>query len=163
MMGMLDVSDRALRHALRGDELMAAAEVAWLDDGQLRALIDGGKRLLKAAELELTGRQAVSGPDAPAATFTVDGEIVSMQNADGHVFYFSIRVPSVLVPTTTSAAVPGSVNDWIQRLLYKDYRHQAGRKVRITMEVLANERAAGRGEGGSAKGEKDRPGPRSAR
>jgi len=56
MAGLTDVSRRALQHAIKADEAMTAAEVAWLDDGQLRGLIEGAKVLLKAAECELVGR-----------------------------------------------------------------------------------------------------------
>lgn len=56
--GLMAVSDRALRHAIKGDEEMTACEVAWLDNGQLRNLIEGAKVLLKAAECELVGREA---------------------------------------------------------------------------------------------------------
>ena len=54
--GLLAVTDRAMRHAIVGDEAMTASEVAWLDNGQLRGLIEGAKVLLKAAECELVSR-----------------------------------------------------------------------------------------------------------
>lgn len=89
-------------------------------------------------------------------TFTVDGEIYSMQ-ADpkpdpkdqcmccrplGHVFGYGVHVPSVTRPGITAAEVPGNVTDWIHDLLYRDYRRDGGRKVRITLEVLPDEAIA---------------------
>lgn len=57
MAGIVDSSDRALRYALKGDEDEVAAEMGWLDDPQLRRLIEAAKLLLKRAEMELMGRE----------------------------------------------------------------------------------------------------------
>jgi len=56
-MSMIDVSERALKLAIKGDLEMTAAEMGWLDDSQLRILIRGARMLLAAAERELIGRQ----------------------------------------------------------------------------------------------------------
>lgn len=60
--GLMAVSVRALKHAIRGEEEMAASEVAWLDDGQLRTLVSGAVLLVKAAECELMRREADQAP-----------------------------------------------------------------------------------------------------
>lgn len=87
-----------------------------------------------------------------AASFTVDGEIFSMQaepKADpkdqclccrprGHVFCHGVHVPSVLVPGINGGRHPGSVNDWLWRVLH-GYRFDGGRKVRVTLEILADD------------------------
>lgn len=85
-----------------------------------------------------------------AVTFTVDGEIFSMQAEPkqdpkeqclccrplGHVFCYGVHVPSVTRPGINGGRVPGDVDDWIRDLLYRDYRRDGGRKVRITLEIL---------------------------
>jgi hypothetical protein len=54
--GIVAVSHRALSHALKDDDDMTAAEVAWLDNGQLSRLIWACHRLADAAAAELNGR-----------------------------------------------------------------------------------------------------------
>lgn len=54
--GITAVSARALAYALNDIPEMLAAEVAWLDNGQLRLLTESAERLRAAAEAELTGR-----------------------------------------------------------------------------------------------------------
>lgn len=75
-------------------------------------------------------------------TFTVDGEIYSMENKRGHVFCYGVHVPSVTRPGINTDRVPGSITDWAHDVLYQDYRRDAGRKVRITLEILPAEEAA---------------------
>lgn len=56
MTGIVSVSERALKHALRSESDMTAAEVAWLDDGQLLALVRASLELADAAQAEYNGR-----------------------------------------------------------------------------------------------------------
>jgi hypothetical protein len=56
--GIVAVSQRALSRALRNDGDMTAAEVAWLDDGQLGRLVWACHMLADAAQAELNGRAA---------------------------------------------------------------------------------------------------------
>lgn len=100
-------------------------------------------------------------PGAPVevTAFTVDGEIFSMQSEPrlgpneqclccrplGHVFCFGVHVPSVAVPAINGDKAPGSVNDWIHRVLYQDWRRAEGRKVRVTLEILPEETATPEG------------------
>jgi len=57
-MGIVDVSRRALAAALQGDRDMTAAEMAWLDDGQLGRMIAAAGMMRDAAQAELDGRGA---------------------------------------------------------------------------------------------------------
>lgn len=59
--GIVTRSTQALRHALDEDLDKMAAEMGWLDDGQLDRLIRAAHRLGFAASAELRGRKA---PDA---------------------------------------------------------------------------------------------------
>jgi hypothetical protein len=54
--GIVAVSQRALSRALKGDLDMCAAEVVWLEDGQLDRLILACHQLADAAQAERNGR-----------------------------------------------------------------------------------------------------------
>lgn len=58
--GLFEVSKRALGHTLRSEGDMAAAEVAWLDDGHLLTLVRASLELADAAQDEYNGRQAAA-------------------------------------------------------------------------------------------------------
>lgn len=54
--GMSAVCARALAYAINGIDDMLPAEVAWLDNGQLAALVQGAERLRNAAARERASR-----------------------------------------------------------------------------------------------------------